>query len=76
MKCISVLLLCAWVLWGTPFDKSGSQSAAVSAISGYEKRIDCIKYAAEREALDRSSKSEIIWQYACLPDTINLKNPK
>jgi hypothetical protein len=69
-------LFCAWVLWGTPFDKTtGSNIGAPTALNGYESRTECMETFVA-VAAKPDTKLDRTWQYACLPDTIDPRAPK
>jgi len=73
-----ISIFCAWVLWGTPFDKATGASAGTTiAMNGFEKRGDCVK---EMRALadgtaTRAMNEKFKWDHACLPDTIDPRAP-
>ena len=71
-------IFCAWVLWGTPFDKTTGASAGTTiAMNGFEKRADCVKEVralADGTAV-RAMNEKFKWDHACLPDTIDPRTP-
>jgi hypothetical protein len=72
-------IFCAWVLWGTPYDKTtGTQAGTITAMNGFEKRDDCMKEL--RSLADGTNEKQINikfnWDHACLPDTVDPRAPK
>ena len=70
-------LLCAWVLWGTPYDKTaaGKVVGQDNAVNGFESRAECMKALALSVA-GITPDDQFRWQLACLPDTIDPRAPK
>ena len=76
---VIISIFCAWVLWGTPFDKTtGANAGAAVAMNGFDKRSECVKEVRSlgEGTAARRMNDKFTWNHACLPDTIDPREPR
>ena len=91
MRCMWVLLTCAWVLWSQTVFMNGTTPTSYEPDLSEETKADCEQQKDARMARWRQAYEQVgeaifiaakgqppqaVLSYRCLPDTVDLRKPK